>query len=103
MRAVLLCSVAFLASGCLYSVHQVSAGGFEPSVPLEGHRVLHASASQDVVFGTKETSYVEAAWESMLRQCPNGAITAVTVERITHHLFFAWNNEVTFRGVCVEN
>lgn len=78
------------------------ASGFYDLGTAMDRELISSSAEQLVVMGfVEDTLYVEAAWESLQRKCPRGAIDGITVESSTQLGFFQWTNRIHMRGVCV--
>ncbi len=107
-RALLLLSslaaLLALASGCTYSVHEVTAAGFAPAdaapAPRKGEWI-HARGEQSVVLGiTDNTDYVDRAYAELVSQCP-GDIVGLSTRTSTSLGFLSYTNVVEMRAMCL--
>jgi len=91
----------FLIS-CAFSMHEVHVSDFAPYASLEkGGEVVKAVGEQFVILWvTKDTKYVDEAYEKIQKQCPNGEITSITSQLYTELGFLSWKNKLLLQGVC---
>lgn len=93
----------FLLSACAHSIHEVHTSDFLPGASLAQGKLVEASAEQFVILGiTQDTSYVNRAYQDLMRACPQGSITGITTQISTSLGFFSWTNKVLMKGLCVD-
>ncbi len=93
-----------LTTACTHSVHVDQAGDFSPYSRFEDGKMIQTEKEQLVVLGiTQDTSYVNAAYNDLARQCPKGQVLGVNVRYSTSHGFFSWTNKILMQGICVSN
>jgi hypothetical protein len=96
-------TVALLATGCTYSIHQVQVSDFQPYAPLERGDIVKGYGEQFVILGiTNETNYVEAAYKNLMNNCPAGSLSGITTQISTAHGFFSWTNKALMQGLCIK-
>lgn len=101
MRVLGLLLLLLLAS-CAHSIHEVHTSDFLPGTPIESGEMVSARSEQFVIMGfVGDTNYVDEAYQSLMRACPQGALTAVTTQYSTSLGFFSWTNKILMQGLCI--
>ena len=102
MNRFLFAILLMTLSGCAHSIHQVHTSDFLPKASLRSGDVVSGYGEQFVVMGFADnTNYVNVAHESLVRACPNGAITGITTQISTSLGFFSWTNKALMQGLCL--
>lgn len=87
---------------CAHSIHEVHTSDFLPAAPIESGDMVKVSSEQFVVMGfTKNTDYVNEAYQKLMKACPKGALTAITTQYSTSLNFFSWTNKILMQGLCL--
>ncbi len=101
MKAIGICFLLFLCS-CAHSIHEVHTSDFLPAASIESGEMVKASSEQFVIFGfVGNTDYVDQAYQKLMKNCPQGALTAITTQYSTSLNFFSWTNKILMQGLCV--
>src|SRR6516162_5235407 len=95
---LLLATLAALACGCSYSMHEYQASGYAAVTPTSGPPPkaawIHAHGEQSVVLGvTDNTRYVDDAYAQLLSQCP-GDIVGLNTRYSTKLGFLSYKNTI---------
>ncbi len=102
---LLLATIAALACGCSYSMHEYQAGGYAAVTPTSGPPPkaawIHAHGEQSVVLGiTDNTRYVDEAYAQLLSQCP-GDIVGLNTRYSTKLGFLSYKNTIEVQAFCL--
>jgi hypothetical protein len=105
MHRMLALSLALLATGCSYSMHEYQVAGYAPATTTSGAprhaEWIHARADQHVVLGiTGNTNYVDEAYARLASQCP-GDIVGVNTRYSTKLGFLSYKNTVEMQAFCL--
>jgi hypothetical protein len=98
---VLALGVSLISTACTHSVHVVHVGGFDdvPSNIVKNR--IESAAEQKVILGfTRNTDYVNRAYDALKAKCLEGNVDGVTTKFSTSHGFLSWTNKVTMQGQC---
>ena len=92
--------LSLVMSSCVHSIHQVHTSDFtipedsslNRSLSKEMGTIIKAKEEQFVVLGlTKQTNYINQAYDQLLKQC-DGPITGITTQLSSSLGFFSWTN-----------
>lgn len=104
-RALATLAACWALTGCTYSVHQASVGGFEPAEPLPanvGATRVSAEAEQFVILAiTPDTSFADEAYQKLLAQCPSGQLVGVLARHSTDHGPLSYTNRLKLEATCL--
>jgi len=89
-------------ASCAHSVHEVHTSDFIPGAPIEAGDMVKASTEQFVILGfTKQTDYVDQAYQKLMAACPKGSISGITTQYSSSLGFFSWTNKILMQGLCL--
>lgn len=99
MRRLILIIALLSSAGCAH-VHS-----FNQDTILEGKgRPIEVTGEKTVWFNFNfDDTFIDAAYEKFVDQCPNGQISGVSSRLSSENSFLHWYSRVHFAGYCQES
>lgn len=101
MKKLFLLFSLVMLSACTSSIHMSQVAIEEKRInEFENGQLISIEKSQKNILGfVFDTNYVDKAYDSLLKQCPQGT-SMINVEYLTNHGFMSWTDKIRIKALC---